>query len=73
MQSLGSLRMYQRGTELFSRMLDVWVYHRGVAPDFSQPSKKTYNAFIESLNGKFRAERLNPHWLMYLDDARTKC
>ncbi len=54
-------------------MLDVWVYHRGVAPDFSQPSKKTYNAFIESLNGKFRAERLNPHWLMYLDDARTKC
>lgn len=52
--------MYQRGTELFSRMLDVWAYHRGVAPDFSQPSKQTYYAFIESLNGKFRAERLPP-------------
>ncbi len=31
------------------------------------------NAFIESFNGKFRAERLNAHWFMSLDDAIKKC
>ena len=30
------------------------------------------NAFIESFNGKFRAECLNAHWFMSLDDARDK-
>jgi transposase InsO family protein len=29
---------------------------RGVTFDFSRPGKPTDNAFIESLNGKFRAE-----------------
>lgn len=31
------------------------------------------NAFIESFNGKFRAECLNAHWFMSLDDAQQKC
>lgn len=31
------------------------------------------NAFIESFNGKFRAECLNAHWFMSLDDAVRKC
>ena len=31
------------------------------------------NAFIENLNGKFRAECLNVHWFMSLDDPRAKC
>ena len=30
-------------------------------------------SFIESFNGKFRAECLNAHWFMSLDDARRKC
>lgn len=30
------------------------------------------NAFIESFNGKFRAECLNTHWFMSLDDAKAK-
>jgi putative transposase len=30
------------------------------------------NAFIESFNGKLRAERLNAHWFLSLDDARLK-
>ena len=46
---------------------------RGITLDFSRPGKPTDNAFIESLNGKFRAECLNAHWFMSLDDARTKC
>jgi hypothetical protein len=37
-----------------------------------QPNKPTDNAFIESFNGKFRAECLNTHWFMTLDDAQSK-
>jgi putative transposase len=47
-----------QGTEFVSRELDLWAYLRGVTLDFSRPGKPTDNAFIESLNGKFRAECL---------------
>jgi len=46
------------GSEFVSRELDLWAYTRGVVLDFSRPGKPTDNAFIESLNGKFRAECL---------------
>jgi putative transposase len=62
-----------QGTEFVSRDLDLWAYRRGVTLDFSRPGKPTDNAFIESFNGKFRAECLNAHWFMSLDDARRKC
>ena len=62
-----------QGTEFVSRDLDLWAYTRGVVLDFSRPGKPTDNAFIESFNGKFRAECLNAHWFMSLDDAREKC
>lgn len=62
-----------QGTEFVSRDLDLWAYHRNVTLDFSRPGKPTDNAFIESFNGKFRAECLNAHWFMSLDDARQKC
>ena len=61
------------GSEFISRDLDLWAYQRDVTLDFSRPGKPTDNAFIESLNGKFRAECLNTHWLMSLDDAVRKC
>ena len=35
--------------------------------------KPTDSAFIESLNGKFRAECLSAHWFLGLADARRKC
>jgi putative transposase len=47
-----------QGTEFVSRDLDLWAYQRGVVLDFSRPGKPTDNGFIESLNGKFRAECL---------------
>ena len=47
-----------QGTEFVSRDLDLWAYTRGVTLDFSRPGKPTDNAFIESFNGKFRAECL---------------
>lgn len=66
-----SIRVDQ-GSEFVSRDLDLWAYHNGVTLDFSRPGKPTDKAFIESFNGKFRAECLNTHWFMSLDDARIK-
>lgn len=60
------------GSEFISRDLDLWAYHKGVELDFSRPGKPTDNSYIESFNGKFRAECLNVHWFMSLDDARSK-
>ena len=50
-----------QGSEFISRDLDLWAYQKGVLLDFSRPGKPTDNAFIESFNGKFRAECLNAH------------
>ena len=66
-----SIRVDQ-GSEFISRDLDLWAYQRGVILDFSRPGKPTDNSFIESFNGKLRAECLNTHWFMSLDDARAK-
>jgi putative transposase len=61
------------GPEFISKELDLWAFLRGVTLDFSRPGKPTDNAFIESMNGKFRGECLNANWFMSLDEARRKC
>jgi putative transposase len=61
-----------QGSEFISRDLDLWAYARGVTLDFSRPGKPTDNAFIEAFNGRFRAECLNAHRFLTLDDARSK-
>ena len=48
------------GPEFISRDLDLWAYQNDIVLDFSRPGKPTDNAFIESFNGKFRAECLRP-------------
>lgn len=60
------------GSEFISRDLDLWAYQKDVVLDFSRPGKPTDNSYIESFNGKFRAECLNTHWFRTLDDARQK-
>ena len=40
--------------------------------DFSRPGKPTDNAYIESFNGKLRAECLNEKWFLSLADAQGK-
>lgn len=67
----GTIRVDQ-GSEFISRDLDLWAYSNGVTLDFSRPGKPTDNAFIEAFNGRFRAECLNAHWFMSLEDAREK-
>lgn len=61
------------GPEFISKELDQWAFLRGVTLDFSQPGKPTDNAYIESLNGKFRVECLNANWFTSLVEARRKC
>ena len=42
----------------------------GVQLRFIEPGKPAQNAFIESFNGRFRDECLDPHWFRSLDEAR---
>lgn len=56
--------------EFISRDLDLWAYQKDVVLDFSRPGKPTDNSFIESFNGKFRAECLNTHWHRKVNGTR---
>ena len=60
------------GTEFISKAMFYWQKKAGVNLGFIQPGKPAQNAFIESLNGKFRNECLNQHWFRSLDQARTE-
>jgi putative transposase len=58
------------GTEFTSKAMFFWSKTASVVLAFIQPGKPTQNAFVESLNGKFRNECLNQHWFRTLDEAR---
>jgi putative transposase len=60
------------GTEFTSRAMLSWALERGVHLHFIAPGKPTQNAFIESFNGRLRAECLNVNWFDDLDEAREK-
>ena len=59
------------GTEFTSKAMFFWQKESGVQLAFIQPGKPTQNAFVESLNGRFREECLNQHWFRTLDEARA--
>ena len=58
------------GSELTSRALDRWANDHGVHLHLIDPGKSTQNAYIESLNGRFREECLNLHWFTSIGEAR---
>lgn len=60
------------GPEFTSKAMFFWSKESRVTLGFIQPGKPTQNAFVESLNGKFRNECLNRHWFRSLEDARTE-
>jgi putative transposase len=60
------------GSEFTSKAMFFWSKRSGVRLSFIQPGKPTQNAFVESLNGKFRNECLNQHWFRSLDEARDE-
>jgi putative transposase len=49
------------GPEFRSRALTAWACEHDVRLHFIEPGKPTQNAFIESFNGRFRAECLDMH------------
>ncbi|PXW73906.1 integrase-like protein, partial [Ruegeria sp. P4] len=61
-----------QGSEFISKDMELWAYANDAILDFSRPGKPTDNAFIEAFNGRFRAECLNAHWFMSLEDAAEK-
>ena len=58
------------GTELTSHAILRWQEERGVAWHYIAPGKPVQNAFVESLNGRFRDECLNEHVFRGLPMAR---
>lgn len=58
------------GTEFTSKAMFFWSKKNDITLVFIQPGKPTQNAFVESLNGKFRNECLNQHWFRTLEEAR---
>jgi len=57
------------GTEFTSKAMFFWQKESAVKLAFIQPGKPTQNAFVESLNGRFRRECLDQHWFRSLDEA----
>jgi len=58
------------GTEFTSKSMFYWSKETGITLGFIQPGKPTQNAFVESLNGKFRNECLNQNWFRTMEEAR---
>lgn len=63
---------FDNGSEFISKVLDKWVYEKGVTLDFSRSGKPTDNALIELFNGSLCDECLNVNWFMSLEDAKEK-
>ncbi len=45
------------GARFTAKEVDLWAYASGAVLDFSRPGKPTDNAFAESFNARFRADR----------------
>ena len=69
---LPQLLKTDNGSEFAGKMLDKWVYERGIRIDFSRPGTPTDNATVESFNGWLRQECLNANWFISLEDTRCK-
>ncbi|BCQ42442.1 hypothetical protein ERHA54_50450 (plasmid) [Erwinia rhapontici] len=60
------------GSEFAGKILEKWVWERGIRIDFSRPVTPTDNATVESFSGRLRQECLNENWFISLEDARFK-
>jgi putative transposase len=67
--ALGSTKEEDDEVQAFQRAMFDWSERSGVRPRFIEPGKPVRNAFVESLNGKLRDERLNLHWFRSLRHA----
>ena len=69
-RSLPPMNVCDNGPEFTSKAIFFRAKERNATLGFIQPGKPTQNAFVESLNGKFRNECLNQHWFRSLEEAR---
>ena len=60
------------GPEMTSKAMFLSSERSGVRLHFIRPGKPMENAFVESLNGKFRDTCLNEHWFMDIMEARRR-
>ena len=58
------------GSEFTSNVMNTWGYDHKVEHIFIDPGKPMQNGYIESFNGKFRAECLDQHWFRNLSEAK---
>ena len=49
-----------------------WQQNTGVILGITQSGKPIQNAFVKSLNGKFRNECLNQHWFKKIEHAEQE-
>ncbi|MFC1588183.1 IS3 family transposase [Planctomycetota bacterium] len=61
------------GPEFISKNLRKWLSKQGIQPQYIDPGSPWQNGFIESFNGKFRAECLNREMLWSRGEAQTVC
>ena len=69
---LPQLMNIDNGSEFAGKMLDRWVYKRGIRIDFSHTGTPTDNATVEFINGRLRQGCLNENWFMSLEDVQCK-
>jgi putative transposase len=67
----GSIRC-DNGPEFTSLFFMEWCKDEGIAVIHIQPGKPVQNGHVESFNGRFRDECLNPNLFVNLNDARRK-
>jgi putative transposase len=60
------------GPEFTSRHFIGWCEANGIKLIHIQPGRPMQNGYVESFNGRFRAECLNANWFLNLKDAREK-
>ena len=61
------------GPEFIAKNLRQWLSQQGIRPQYIDPGSPWQNGFIESFNGKFRAECLNREMLWSRGEAQTVC
>lgn len=61
------------GPEFISKNLRKWLSKQNIRPQYIEPGKPWQNGFIESFNGKFRAECLNREMLWSRAETQTVC
>lgn len=59
------------GKEFTGSAMLTWAHRNGVELKLIEPGKPNQNAYVESLNGRFRDECLNENWFTSLAHARA--